>query len=49
MNPKLDSVYITYWSLQNPLCQAQSIPYLRALTGRGYRIGLITFEKRLGC
>jgi len=45
VNPKLDSVYITYWSLQNPLCQAQSLPYLRALTGRGYRIGLITFEQ----
>lgn len=45
MNPKLDSVYITYWSLQNPLCQAQSLPYLRALTRFGYRIGLITFEQ----
>ena len=45
MQERLDSVYITYWSLLDPLCQSQSLPYLRALTGEGYRIGLITFEQ----
>lgn len=45
MQRHLDSVYITYWSLLDPLCQAQSLPYLRSLTRRGYRIGLITFEQ----
>jgi glycosyltransferase involved in cell wall biosynthesis len=41
----LDSVYITYWSLLDPLCQSQSLPYLLALTRQGYRIGLLTFEQ----
>jgi glycosyltransferase involved in cell wall biosynthesis len=45
MQQRLDSVYITYWSLLDPLCQSQSLPYLRALTCEGYRIGLITFEQ----
>lgn len=41
----LDSIYITYWSLRDPLCQSQSLPYLLGLTSDGYRIGLITFEQ----
>ncbi len=41
----LDSIYITYWSLRDPLCQSQSLPYLLGLTRDGYRIGLITFEQ----
>ena len=45
MGGRLDSVYITYWSLLDPLCQSQSLPYLRALTERGYKVGLITFEQ----
>ncbi len=45
MQAHLDSVYITYWSLGDPLCQSQSLPYLRALASEGYRIGLITFEQ----
>jgi glycosyltransferase involved in cell wall biosynthesis len=45
MRRRLDSVYITYWSLLDPLCQSQSLPYLRALTREGYKIGLITFEQ----
>ena len=45
MGERLDSVYITYWSLLDPLCQSQSLPYLRSLTREGYRIGLITFEQ----
>lgn len=42
---RLDSVYITYWSLLDPLCQSQSLSYLRCLTRDGYKIGLITFEQ----
>ncbi|MEM8609720.1 MAG: glycosyltransferase [Myxococcota bacterium] len=45
MSDRLDSVYITYWSLRDPLCQSQSLPYLTALTHLGYRVGLITFEQ----
>jgi glycosyltransferase involved in cell wall biosynthesis len=45
MPDHLDSVYITYWSLLDPLCQSQSLPYLRALARGGYRVGLITFEQ----
>ena len=46
MQERLDSVYITYWSLLDPLCQSQSLPYLYALARDGYRLGLITFEQR---
>ncbi len=45
MQELLDSVYITYWSLLDPLCQSQSLPYLRSLTKEGYKVGLITFEQ----
>jgi glycosyltransferase involved in cell wall biosynthesis len=45
MQEHLDSVYITYWSLLDPLCQSQSLPYLYALASEGYRFGLITFEQ----
>ena len=45
MPRRLDSVYITYWSLLDPLCQSQSLPYLRSLTRIGYKIALITFEQ----
>jgi len=45
MQRRLDSVYVTYWSLLDPLCQSQSLPYLLALAREGYRLGLITFEQ----
>ncbi|MGD8608862.1 MAG: glycosyltransferase [Myxococcales bacterium] len=45
MPKPLDSIYITYWSLLDPLCQSQTLPYLRSLSRRGYRIGLMTFEQ----
>lgn len=41
----LDAVYITYWSLLDPLCQSQSLPVLRALARWGRQVGLITFEQ----
>lgn len=46
MQERLDSVYITYWSLLDPLCQSQSLPYLISLARHGYRVGLITFEQQ---
>jgi glycosyltransferase involved in cell wall biosynthesis len=45
MGERLDSVYITYWSLLDPLCQSQSLPYLLSLARDGYKVGLITFEQ----
>src|SRR3712207_3142512 len=39
------SLYISYWSLQDPLCQTQSLAYLRELTKLGYKFDLITFEQ----
>jgi len=45
MQERLDSVYVIYWSLLDPLCQSQSLPYLRSLARDGYRVGLITFEQ----
>lgn len=45
MHQRLDSVYITYWSLLDPLCQSQSLPYVRSLAREGYKVGLITFEQ----
>jgi hypothetical protein len=41
----LNAVYVTYWSLLDPLCQSQSLPVVRALARRGWRIGLVTFEQ----
>jgi glycosyltransferase involved in cell wall biosynthesis len=39
------SLYISYWSLRDPLCQTQSVAYLRELTKLGHRFALITFEQ----
>ena len=39
------SLYISNWSLNEPLCQSQTLPYLRALAADGYRFCLITFER----
>lgn len=41
---RVTSLYICPWSLQDPLCQSQSLPYLRALAAEGYTFALITFE-----
>lgn len=40
----LDAVYVTYWSLRDPLCQSQSLPVVRDQARRGRRMGLVTFE-----
>lgn len=44
-NNNLTALYICWWSLNDPLCQTQSLAYLRELTKRGYRFALITFEQ----
>ena len=41
----LDSLYIAYWSLRDPLTRSQSIPVVEALARDGYRMGLMTFEQ----
>lgn len=42
---KVASLYICPWSLYDPLCQSQSLAYLRGLVKhRGYKFALITFE-----
>jgi glycosyltransferase involved in cell wall biosynthesis len=41
----VDAFYMTYWSLNNPLCLSQSLPVVRALTAAGHRMGLVTFEQ----
>jgi glycosyltransferase involved in cell wall biosynthesis len=41
----VDSAYVTYWSLQDPLCQSQSLPVVRALAALGWRMALVTFEQ----
>jgi hypothetical protein len=42
---RLDSIYIVYWSFQDPLCQSQSLPVLRGLARRGWRLGLVTYDQ----
>ena len=42
---RLDSLYIAYWSLRDPLTRSQSIPVVEALARDGYRMGLMTFEQ----
>lgn len=41
---KIDSIYICSWSLQDSLCQSQTLAYLRGLTAGGYKFALVTFE-----
>jgi glycosyltransferase involved in cell wall biosynthesis len=41
----ITALYICWWSLNDPLCQTQSLAYLRELTERGYRFAFITFEQ----
>ena len=42
---QVTSLYICPWSLEDPLCQSQTLPYLRGLSAaHGYKFALITFE-----
>jgi glycosyltransferase involved in cell wall biosynthesis len=41
----LDLLYVTYWSLRDPLCQSQSLPVVKVAAARGWRTGLMTYEQ----
>lgn len=41
---KVTSLYICPWSLSDPLCQSQSLAYIKELVSGGYSFALITFE-----
>jgi len=40
-------LYICPWSLRDPLCQSQSLAYLKGLATSGHRFSVITFESRM--
>jgi glycosyltransferase involved in cell wall biosynthesis len=42
---RVTSLYVCYWSLTDPLCQTQSLAYLRQLAAEGHRFALMTFEQ----
>lgn len=42
----IDAVYVTYWSLNDPLCMSQTLPVVRAFVADGHRMGLVTFEQK---
>lgn len=42
---RVDALYICYWSLMDPLCQTQSLAYLRRLAAQGRRFAIMTFEQ----
>jgi glycosyltransferase involved in cell wall biosynthesis len=39
-------LYITYDGLTDPLGQSQILPYLKALSAKGYRFTILSFEKK---
>jgi glycosyltransferase involved in cell wall biosynthesis len=41
----VDAFYVTYWSLNDPLCVSQTLPVVRALVADGHSMGLMTFEQ----
>jgi glycosyltransferase involved in cell wall biosynthesis len=43
-NIQADSLYVCPWSLSDPLCRSQSLPYIRRLAQAGYQFTLMTFE-----
>jgi glycosyltransferase involved in cell wall biosynthesis len=45
MHDRAAGLYICYWSLMDPLCQSQSLPYLRHLAAREGNFALLTFEQ----
>lgn len=46
MQDKVNVLYISYNGLLEPILPSQAVPYLAGLALRGYRITLLTFEKR---
>jgi glycosyltransferase involved in cell wall biosynthesis len=43
--PIVTALYFCYWSLRDPLCQTQTLAYLRGLAREGQRFALVTFEQ----
>jgi glycosyltransferase involved in cell wall biosynthesis len=43
----IDAVYVSYWSLRDPLFQSQSLPVLSGLACRGWKTAAVTFEQDL--
>lgn len=41
---KVTSLYVCPWSLSDPLCQSQTLAYIKDLVSDGYSFALITFE-----
>jgi glycosyltransferase involved in cell wall biosynthesis len=41
----LDAVYVSYWSLMDPLFQSQGLPVVRDQVRRGRRMALVTYEQ----
>src|SRR6266571_2920561 len=42
---RITALYICHWSLLDPLCQSQALPYLRELSADGHRFALMTYEQ----
>jgi glycosyltransferase involved in cell wall biosynthesis len=42
---RLDSLYIAYWELADPLTRSQVVPVVEALAKAGYGCGLVTYER----
>ena len=43
-NTHVNTLYVCYFGLREPLVQTQVLPYLRALVAGGVRVSLLTFE-----
>lgn len=43
---ELDAAYFAYWSLRDPLTESQALPVVRRLASQGYRMGLVTYERK---
>jgi glycosyltransferase involved in cell wall biosynthesis len=43
-SPHVNTLYVCYFGLREPLVQTQVLPYLRALGAGGVRVSLLTFE-----
>ncbi len=47
MTNPIETLYICYFGLREPLVQTQVLPYLRELAKGGYKVSLLTFEPTL--
>ena len=47
MTNPIETLYICYFGLREPLVQTQVLPYLREIAKAGYKVSLLTFEPKL--